>query len=346
MRTIVWKSSGIRWHFEFENDFSHTICAESIISFLQIAIADLAHVDLVLLPLDVNIALHVVEEKAHTVDRLPENSRASWKVKIPLEYIQNPEREQNLKNLAVNMLVDILSECSLLKLKTLEKALKQSFESNLIQKAFFLGPYSSTFRARWNEESFSSLHRLKLQPLCKEREFNSSCTKILKWNDSEGPGYSHEKAVSFLEKRYSIPLKSMKLSLPILMKQDSFRLILCKLRREGLLDWEILVIVSAIMANERAESLFPDYDDYEVRGRKIKDLMYEEETAGLPAADADWFSYDRCQLQYKFAQVSVAKTWKLEVRQSTPAFNALKQLLDVRYHQRTDDIEHENFLVC
>jgi hypothetical protein len=39
-----------------------------------------------------------------------------------------------------------------------------------------------------------------------------------------------------------------------------------------------------------------------------------------------------------------ARVWGLALRQQTPNFEALRRLLNVRYHQATDDVPHEDLL--
>ena len=347
-RKIQFNALGIGWTLEFDNNFVQTISAETLASLLQVAIADLAAVDLVLLPLEVHVRLELTGGSRHEIDRLPDNKVATWRLLIPLRFVEDSAAEGGLGTAVLETLLEILYECSALPESEIKGIIDRAGENGLYSKAFFLGSYASSFKHRWGRETFDRPERRQMRPLAPARDFVSPPNPCLPWRDGDGPGYSRERAEGFLKNRYEIPLRSLRTTLPRLMEDQEFKSVVRRLRDEGLLDWEILVIVANMTSSERARRRLGRNTQFgqDRFDKMVYDLMHREEPHDVDPIDPGLFTYKECVMHHRFNQISVANTWGLQIRQLTPAIDAVKRLLDVRYHQRTDDVEHDAVLGC
>ena len=345
-RSISFRALGIEWILEFQNGFHHTLCAETLASCIQVALVELSSDELLLLPVNVKVRIELIGGDQHVIERMPDNDLIRWKLLIPLKHLDNADSERKVCDAAIETLLYIFYECSVLPDSQLSTIIDKKIKDDLYGKTFFLGSYGGTFSQRWSVELFNRVERRYLKPLGMDRPFTLRENERMPWNDSNGPGYSSVRATQFIENRYEIPLRAMRVTLPRLLEDRFFKSTLCRLREEGLLDWELLVIVASIVSDERAKQKFEVTALNSEISNYIRDLMYEEETEDLPPVDPSVFTYERCRMQHRINQMGVAHTWGLEVRQQTPAMDALKKLLDVRYHQRKDDIEHDIILEC
>ncbi|MGO9356273.1 MAG: hypothetical protein ACLP1D_01200 [Xanthobacteraceae bacterium] len=117
------------------------------------------------------------------------------------------------------------------------------------------------------------------------------------------------------------------------------------LRAEGFLDWQILGLISSIVAQFQVEAQFPNTDARNL-SKQIRDRIYRTERSTDPEFDLHAFRIDTVTIQKKILSVAALNTWGLEIHRQTPDFDAAKRLLDARYGHSTDDLPHDDpFLV-
>ena len=99
------------------------------------------------------------------------------------------------------------------------------------------------------ENVFKSFNMDQYQSLNNEEEFHTSEQKELAWRGDIGQGYSKKLADNFLKNRYLISIKPIRLTLQKLLSVNSFKSTIKRLKNEGFLDWQILLILSYITVN-------------------------------------------------------------------------------------------------
>lgn len=342
-RSIEWRALGISWLVEFENEFMVTAFAEEFGATLQIILADFATEDILLLPTKVKIIILTTVEKAFKIEEIPSNELAIWRVAFPEEWFQKDEKLDVLRNNVLSVTTTVLAKCTTLSKESFCVKIEKAFKEGLPMKTFAIRPYSELYSHYWNKDSFESIDRKSLDQLEKHRKFLNKEHTELSWIDTPGPGYSWEKAEEVLKNRYEKTIKPIRLTLKLLIKKKKFRNVVQKLKKEGYLDWQILQIIANIACNYRgAEKVSQDVspERYIVAMTEISTREEREDDSEIPL---EIYSEDKIELFKNISLSSTAKGWGLVLHRKTPDFEALKKLLDVRYRNSTDDIEHDDF---
>jgi hypothetical protein len=176
-------------------------------------------------------------------------------------------------------------------------------------------------------------------------ELSISCNPIgsgeLQWRSSPGPGYSKAKANEYLRNRYERGREAFKITLQRIIRDDRCRSLIEGLRKEGLLDWQILGLVGGIIAQYQVQKKFPGRDPRTLR-KEIWDRIYRPESVSDAEFDLNVLSAEMVAIQKKIISMAALTTWGLEIHRETPDFDATKKLLDVRFGHSTDDLPHDD----
>ncbi len=81
----------------------------------------------------------------------------------------------------------------------------------------------------------------------------------------------------------------------------------------------------------------------QARGHASKASDFQDGSDRLSQQSFEIFSQENFEFQKLALIGSVAKTWGIALHRATPDFEALAKLLNTRYNNSTDDIDHENF---
>lgn len=342
-RRISCKALGISWAVEFDNNQTISSISEEFVSTLQIILADLAVKDLLLLPTKVLVNTYIVNGVKLEVEEVPSNTIATWRVGFPRKWIGSSEALRDLRDAVLGLAVTILGKCSLLSVRNFMAEIEKNFSEGLTNKIFSVRPYSELYTEFMPESEFNASVRQSMKPLFSSCPFEHEEHEQLAWKRSDGPEYSKERAKEYLGNRYEKGIRSIRMSLPRLLKDHAFRDQIQKLRESGYLDWEILLIVANICVDDRAQSLLRPMASRDEQVRVTRDLIFREETENDKPISSAIFTEERVALQKQIFLGSVAKTWGLVLHQQTPDFDALERLLDARYHSSEDDIPHSQF---
>ena len=72
------------------------------------------------------------------------------------------------------------------------------------------------------------------------------------------------------------------------------------------------------------------------------DSMYKDEMENDIEIPSSIFNSEGIDIQKRIILGAIARTWELVLHRQTPDFEALAKLLDVRYNNSKDDVEHED----
>jgi len=370
-REVVWPELGITWRVKWKNDYLHTILGEQFVAVLQILLADLAEVELCLLQTGVTVTLEAGDVDSPKLEYLPSNERVAWRVVLPSSGYDGPTGVGFVMRNALATAGGILSSVSLLHEGQLHHVLERAFRGGVSTKVFVVRSYAEIYRAFVEKDRFEAAQRhLQDVPLA-DREFEASAHKDLEWRDGPGPGYSKEEAIRLLQRRYTRPVRPIRLTLKKLALDLKFRLLARRLREEGWLDWQILGALGSIAINYRTWQMpelvayrscltrplighdnKDDADrggiDLEARkGLKVferlsTELSEEEESVDSIPIPLSVFSEERIRDTLHSSTLATVKGLGLENRLDTPVFIAVRHFLTHRYGYLSDDIEHED----
>lgn len=116
-----------------------------------------------------------------------------------------------------------------------------------------------------------------------------------------------------------------------------------KLRDEGWLDWQILSALASITIIYRLRQ--QGINDVQILFEKLSEQIFIEESEDDVVIPTSEFSEENFKLSLNTGLLSTVRIWGLEVHQDTPDFTAIKDFLDIRYNNRTDDIDHEDYFM-
>jgi len=305
---------------------------------LQLAQVEFGDADLVVVPSDVTIEVRLHQENRIDTKQMPDNGKLVWRVTMPAQHAS--ERDQDHALELIRLAIMILGQATALPFDEFMRLTDERLKRGLSNRFFSVRPIRELM-------AFVHPHALPFAVLSNStrRELISSIAPIgsheLEWPSSLGPGYSRERAEEFLQNRYNISKQSIALTLPRLLRDDRCKKIIRELRKEGLLDWQILGIISSIVIQYQIQKMFPNRDVRALK-KEMTDRIYRAERSADPDFDLNAFSDEIVAIQKKTLAVGALKTWGLEIHRQTPDFNAIKKLLDVRYMHSTDDLPHED----
>jgi hypothetical protein len=123
-------------------------------------------------------------------------------------------------------------------------------------------PRQASPHLRYLRISHLALHRLRLLHRLREPQhsalrrpqFQPSEAAELCWRTGPGPGYSRSLAERHLHSRYETTTRGLRVTLPRIVKDNRCRRLLLRIRAEGLLDWQILSALLAMVAKWQVEA--------------------------------------------------------------------------------------------
>jgi hypothetical protein len=339
VRSAFWSELGIKWAVSWENDYETTAASEQLIAVLQILLADIVTLDLCLMKTDVEI--HVSREAVPKFQIMPlaSNVGRKWRVILP-SHSEKSLSIQDLQSGVLAIAITILNEISLLPQAEFYKTLEEIFRNGISMKVFVAKLYEILYKEFVNEEKFNFMSKAEREIPQRDRDFKIKENAELAWLGNLGPNYNSNGAKQFLKNRYELSMLPIKYTLKNLLRNEKFRDVVKKLRREGWLDWHILNSISNLAATYRtSEELGPNYVDYPER---MVAIMKRVEKSTDPPIPVETFSEEEIRLAQKIGMVSTLKVLNLEIRQRTPDFVGIEHFLRNRYNYWTDDIPHED----
>jgi hypothetical protein len=337
-RVYTWSALGIQWRVTCSNTYDTLAQVEQFVAVLQIALADLAHRDLCLLPTSVTIGIGLGSVSQAKFELLPGNDKSGMKVTLPNVGADTSVPVEHLQRDVCRIALLVLTYCSCLSDKDLSRALNGAFRDGLDSKLFIARPYSELFREFIEAEDFEARRAVRLCPPDADI-YAVRVVPELAWPLTPGPGYTISKARMNIRSRYEKAAKPIARTLDRLRSRPRFQEWVAKHRAEGRKDWWILLVLMNAIINYRAR-LATGGTDLPAMKEFLADVLLEEEAMDAAAfPEESLFSADS-EMAAKSFTLSTATTWKLQVRTQTPDFSAVEQLLNVRYGLSADDVEH------
>ncbi|MBR1281351.1 hypothetical protein JQ597_04785 [Bradyrhizobium sp. AUGA SZCCT0177] len=339
-RLARWSAFGVVWTVKGSlPTLECWLAVVEVATILQLAQVEFADADLVIVPSEATIEVELRSVSEPRIEQLPDNGRLVWRLVMPTDYEAADHCSETEFGLA-GVALTILGQASALPFETFQTLTDDRFKRGLAARFFSVRPI---------RELLSSVQPeglpFALLANSTRRELATSCDPVssleLQWRSTPGPGYSKEKADEYLRNRYERGREAFQITLPRIVRDDRCRSIIHELRAEGFLDWQILGIVGAIVAQYQVQKEFPGLDPHAL-GKAVWDRIYRAERVSDAKFDLSVLSDETVAIQKKTIAIAALKTWGLEVHRQTPDFDATKKLLDVRYQHSTDDLPHDD----
>lgn len=337
-RAVRFTALGVTWDFKWDNTYDLTPSAEEFLAVLQIMLADLANTDLCLLRTTVGVEIYSATTNKILIESIPSNELIRYKVTIPLDKKQDYSDSELLSIVSV-----LLSDVSLLPKDQFLDHLESALRGGLSGKTLFMQRFKTLYCRFINASDFEFSDRKSKSIPQIERSFHPVLHHQLHWYSSPGPGYSKESAEEQLQNRYNHSIAPIRHTLNRLLQSPLFIDITTGLKKDGWLDWHILLSVALATVNYRInKQLDPTHNLDEYR-RQFMEMLYQEEDPNLEVVPLTEFTKDKLRFHLHCSMISTLHNLDLESHQQTPDFNAISDLLAQRYNYWTDDIEHPDF---
>ena len=348
-RTIVFRALGSLWRLTFSNTYRVVPMAEEFAAQLQILLAEVAlsKVDFHLPKGEVELNL-TDAKKWRAPKRLPSNKRYVWE--IALRHFDSPDPEQ-IKRATVNVsatLMVVLDEMSVLPHAEFEAAYISLFDkSGLATKNLFANAYQRMYRYFLSAKRFNALRHKNhksgpaLPGLPAERE-------ALQWKSDISSKYSREQTIDHIRQRFRSNTRCIHITLARLKQRAGYGEWLQKLREEGWLDWQIAQAMSNYMLNYKVTrqlegQKFASAEAYEQALRVGIGKMWQlDEQECYTVFPLEAFETKEFRDQLEMNALFVLKSYGLENKSQTPNFDAIRDLLSIRFRMQTDNTEEDN----
>ncbi len=355
VRRAQWKAHGITWRTQWANDHETTLAAEEFLAALQVLLSDLAGYDLCLLRTTLNISLCLADDakrgqlrdgsyKGFGVKFDPSNAERVAVVNLPpyRDFRDGALSRQDLLVGALGVASRLLAEVSMLPRSRFAQILDDRFAQGLQNKLLIAAPYGRCSLEFADRKRFDDSARAAHTPLTLPKAFECRLPDKLPWFDGLGPGYKKEDAWSQLQYRYEAFSRPISRTLTRLKQEPRFQTTVSKLRASGWKDWHILSAVFHVTMNYRLNQrriLFPSRLAEMAADQR---LLTEPESEDAVRVPLDEYDEEILRQHVRMYMSAFAKSFDLEIHQSTPDLPAIEDFLANRYNFWSDDVDHED----
>jgi hypothetical protein len=343
---MSWAAFGVRWVVKCENSEAATRIAERFCAIAQVALAEMASVDLLLLAVEVEIDIFVDEGDADGInisrsEREEGGSALSWRLGLhEYLYAAQVEDSNNYQLVAeiLGALLFVLSKVSIHDADVFEE--KVVLLLPMIRERSVAGrPYDELVSAR---EAFE-FPELQIDPSSASAEGLPQWVSVSRQNEAlpaitgDAEVYDLERSLELVRGRYVNSLKMVEISLRRVLENAESRLVLQRLREvDGWLDWHVLVAMANIVCNRRVEGL--DLDS--LRPEEVQELLYGPESENYVEIPLEDFSERNLKEKLMMSGVGTLQVWGKRVNLSPFDPNWVMDLLGDRFRYWIDDVPH------
>ena len=338
-RLVDFTALGVRWIFTFNNDKTTVLTAEGFIASFQVLLAEVARHEPVLARLVVNIQIDVIPHAPHSVDNITlDDDSADVAATITLS--NDTEDFEALSVSRIAAAFPLIAAVDFRASHALEPLLEAVFRDGLTHKITVGRPYedAADLMAPEHYERTAAATRPASSAGYKPLE-----NVTIAASTKDGPKYDRDEALQRIRERYEAVVRGWPLTIARLLADGSGRAVIAKLREDGWLDWQILMGIANVGLNWRMQQggTYPHDADPDV----VRSLMHQPETEDGPHLPLERVLED-LDMHMFMVTVVVAQGWQIYGRTEKRGQEALRELLNRRYHFAEDDVPHRDLLTC
>jgi hypothetical protein len=343
-RRYVWSALGNAWSVETPNDRLHVLAAERFVAATQIALADLAGEDLLLIPgpitVEVDVVLQQVPSTEVFVDQHDRHGSAHL-VTLTRGGVLDVDAGQLEVTIAA---MQAIATQSLLGRDAFGEVMERTFERGLPHMLACVRPYDELVDVQ-KEAFFDELRELDQSYLAPEVPCAPESSPDLVRQSFEHPavGYEREAALQAIADRYETLRAPVRLTLARLSSSKAFLTTIGELRTAGWKDWHLLTAISNITVNRRAVArginMTTSISKADVQ--RFHALMFDEEQESDPVTPEEAFTVEQMWFHLANAAVATGRRWGLEIRVNPLVPEAFLSVFGERFNYWSDDVAHD-----
>jgi hypothetical protein len=342
MRQYTWSALGNVWTVRTRNERAHVLAAERFVAAAQIALADLAAEDLLLIPgpIDIDVVSSNTAVEPGAVFIESERGSAAHTVRLTMTGILDLDANQLEVSSAV---LQTIATQSLLARSDFTAVMDRTFERGLPQMLTCVRPYDELVDVH-EEEFFEELRGLEgtfVAPDITPTAYNAP--GFDRSPTGSAASYDTSAAHESIRHCYANLLPPVRFTVGRLARDATFMAMVELLRSTGWKDWHLLTAVANIVVNARGVACGIDMTTRITQAdiMRFQELMNTAETPRDPEIPSPCFSLEAMWFHLANASRLRAQAWGLEVRVASLDPQAFLGLLGKRFDFWADDVEHE-----
>lgn len=337
-RQIGFRALGIDWSLEWNNTHSVNAAGEHFTAVLQVVLADLARLDLCLLPAAISVSLRVGD--ATPADSLVEGDRpGEWLVTLP-----DPRRSEDFEQCVFTSTTGLLAFSSALHMKKTQQLLEERLQKALRGKTFCVRPFTELLGTFVVEDDFLAFERGSKRATEPDERVDIEHPQLA-GPSGPGPGYQRAVQEAHITNRYRNLMRKLGDIMPRIASCEGFHRTVATLRKGGWKDWHILLATYNAIVNHLAQVADEAGKSKETAERisRAKEIAkLDVLPPNLPISD-EVFSTANLRLHLRHSMTAtLLQTWDLRINTHGFDFAAVESLLSERYAYWSDDVEHED----
>lgn len=342
VREFRWAATDNTWSVTTQNDRLHVLAAERFTAAAQIALAELADEDVLLLPgpIDIEILLTTDESAVPGRTFVPADELGQKRHRVYLTATRGLNvAEQQLE--VASAVLQVIATQSLLSREDFEQILGRTFDHGLPHMMTCVQAYDDLVDIH-RDEFYAQLANASGGPIRSDPDPELVPGKGLRHLPSElHHSYDAQESQADIRARYTNLLIPVRYTVERLRDDAGFQEIIAELRSEGWKDWHLLTAIANIVVNRRAADIGLDLttsiSDSELEQfQQIKETP--ESSSGIEVP-VDSFTPEAMRLHLSTAACVTAHNWGLEIRRNVDAASFL-DMLGARFNYWADDVDH------
>lgn len=175
-------------------------------------------------------------------------------------------------------------------------------------------------------------------------------SQVMDWPSGLSSKYDAEEAIRMIHKRYDAAERTCLKTIKKHAHEANFIQLVRNSRNAGWLDWQIVWAISNFIVKSKAEAKIKDKtfnsDDqyFDALQKAMNEILKLDEDEFPMVFPTEAFEPEEFKMQLKVFLTSFGTNMGLEIRQSLPNFEAVRDFLNQRFNFNTDDVPDRSFL--
>lgn len=349
-RTITFNVLGSEWRVNFQNTAVLNAIGEEFCSLLQITLCEIGLLgkDLHLLHMPVTINITQATDYTNWLTQRPSHKKSVWDAYIPaLDTEEQSKIQFHYGYIATNIKI-LLNDLSLLPKEEFDKIFDDLYiKQRLGEKGLSINTYQKVYFNLLSVQDFDKAMRSGFASAT-EMSSENRLPNFLPSFDGLSDKYNQEESLKHIDARYRNTYKNLSVSLRTWEGQSEFQTTIRELRKNGWLDWQILIALMNYVLNTKANAYMESLtitDEGERRKAFEKEFFRLQK---LPESECymeipvSWLKTKDFEFHIEKMPVDTLHSFGLENNMKHPNFSAVHSLLNKRFSFNVDDQQNSN----